>query len=199
MSTINARFPFDDICKSIFSRIHDRNFHVPGIKVDLSSRLCFAKIENYDFKISFGREAQCVSEIIIPKKRLCVYEDESGPNLYIYVGNNYERDRYKFMGMLLHSRLHGEPRMYLKYTGGCDCMETAGASFGAHELLNAKLSRDSQIFHTHIGCRQPLLVHDNDLGREYDLEGDEPKFFQTSEIFEEFRKYLEEIYFKIRN
>ena len=44
--------------------------------------------------------------------------------------------------------------------------------------------------HTHQGRRSSLLVHTNDLGREYDAEDREPKILRTSEVMEEFRDWL---------
>ena len=35
------------------------------------------------------------------------------------------------------------------------------------------------------------LVHNNDLGREYDLKKSEPQYFRTAEVFQEFKDFFE--------
>jgi hypothetical protein len=142
-----------------------------------------------------------VTTIAIPMKKIGIYNDESGPSFCFYVGDKWERDRKQFMDSFnIHAKLDGKPKMYLKYTGGCDCRSTAGASFEAIGLLTAIIDKDakrlSQMRHTHSGRRSPLLVHTNDLGRDYNPEGNEPRFFRTADVLEEFRQYLEKVVLK---
>lgn len=214
-----CQFPFDKICEQIVRELEKRNWDVPGIDVRFreygSGAQKFrivSEIKSHDFRFEFCRvqrtmpsgwnDTAAVARIIIPKKELHVYEDESGPNFYLYVGNDYERDREKFMnGLKVNSKLDGKPRIYLKYKGGCDCQVTTGATFEAIGFLTAMITSDTkkltQMTHTHRDCRPPLLIHTNDSGREYDPKGNEPKLFRTSEVMAEFKQYLEEIVLKM--
>lgn len=225
---ISRQFPFDETCEQIVRELEKRNWQVPGIDVEFheygSGEQKFravSKIKSQDFKLWFCRvqrtmpggrwnDTAAVTEIVIPKKELHVYEDESGPTLYIYAGKNYERDREKFMnGSKVNSKLNKEPKMYLQYKGGCQCRSNAGASFEAIGFLTATITGDTEklarMNHTHPGRRPPMLVHDNDLGREYEpergkwnwlkwcREPSEPSVFFTEPVMQEFKQYLEDI------
>jgi hypothetical protein len=215
-----SQFPFDSACEQIVRELEKRNWQIPGITVKFdeygSGEQKFRKvsrIESQDFKLWFCRvqrtmpgghwnDTAAVTEIVIPQKEIHVHEDESGPTFYLYVGDDYERDRDRFMnGSKVNSKLNGEPKLYLEYKGGCDCRTTAGASFEAIGFLTAALTDDSeklsQMTHIHSGRRPPLLVHTNDLNREYDPEGDEPTLFRTATVMEEFKHYLEEVVLKM--
>lgn len=209
------QFPFDEACGQIVRELEKHNWQVPGIEVEFheygfgSQKFnMVSRIKGRYFRLWFCRaqrtinrqlnDIAAVADIVIPGKELHVYKDEAGPNFYLYVGDDYERDRKKFMnGQKIHSKLKGEPKMYLRYDGGCDCRVTAGASFDAIGFLDANLTGDAEklarLTHAHPGRRSPLIVHTNDLGREYDPEGNEPKFFRTAEVMEEFKQYLEEV------
>ncbi len=208
---ISRQFPFDEVCEKIVRELELRNWNVPGMTVEFheygSGEQKFRAVEHIkslNFKLWFCRvqrlmpggrynDTAAVTEIVIPKKELHVYEDESGPSFYTYVGNNWAQDREKFMyGSKVNSKLNGEPRLYLKYKGVCCCGSTQ-ASFGKN------------IPHTHPGRRSPILVHDNDLGREYEpqergkwnwlewqREPGEPKEFITAMVMYEFTKWLEQ-------
>jgi len=224
----SRQFPFDGVCEQIIRELEQRNWQVPGIDVEFreygtgdEKYRAVLLIRGHDFKLRFdrpqgtlpgGRWDNCagVSDLVIPKREINVYDDESGPTFYLYVGKDWEHDRERFMdGAKVNSKLHGDPRIYLIYRGGCDCQQSAGASFEAVSFLIAAITHDakklSNLKHTHSGRRSPLLVHDNDLGREYDPErgnwnwldwkrdpGD-PAFFFTGAVMEEFKKYLEEV------
>ncbi len=191
------QFPFDSSCEQIVRELEKRNWKVPGISVEFHEYGSGAQkfrmiswISSRDFKMWFCRvqrhipggrwnDTAGVSKIVIPKKELNVYEDESGPTFYLYVGDDYQRDREMFMnGSKVNSKLHREKKIFLEYTGSCDC--ESGKKF-------------SLTAHTHSRLRSPLLVHTNDLGRQYDPEGDEPKAFKTVEVMKEFKIYLEEV------
>jgi hypothetical protein len=215
----SRQFPVDEVCERIVRELEKRNWNVPGITVEFHDYgtgdqkfRAVDHIRSQDFKLWFCRKQRtmpggrlndiaAVNEIVIPKKELHVYEDESGPTFYLYVGNDYDKDREKFMGgCKVNSKLNNEPKMYLQYKGGCDCRATGGASFEAVGFLMAHISGDAaalaRMHHTHSGRRPPVLVHTNDLNREYDPEGDEPKMFMTSEVMEEFRRYLTDVVLK---
>lgn len=205
----SRQFPFDEVCEQIVRELEKRNWQVPGIEVDFheygrgaQKYRAVSRVVGLDFALRFGRVQQrlpgdwndtaAVTGINIPKKELHVYNDESGPTFYLYVGNNWEGDREQFVnGSKVNSKLYGEPRMYLRYHGACRC--TRG--FGGY----------SDLEHTHRGSRPPLLVHDNDLGREYEPKkrrwdwknwkwhpGD-PQDFSTRDVMEEFRAYLVDV------
>lgn len=214
---ISRQFPFDEVCGRIVRELEKRSWHVPDITVEFHDygtgfrRVSY--IKSQDFKLWFCRvqrlmdgggynDTAGVNSITIPKKEIRIHEDESGPTLYLYVGNDYERDRKNFMsGSKVNSKLDGKPRTYLQYNGGCICRATHGAAFKATGLLTALLNSDrealSRMHHTHRGRRPPILIHNNDLGREYEPEGDEPKIFNTDEVMEEFKQYLESVVLKM--
>lgn len=215
----SRQFPVDEICEQIVRELEKRNWQVPGIKVKFydygsgeQKLRMLSTIQGEEFKLYFGRtqrgltggkwnDLAAVTEIVIPRKEINIFEDESGPTFYLYVGENWKKDGQQFInGTKVNSKLNGEPRTYLKYTGGCDCQMTEGASFEATGLITAMIDGDSKrlsmMSHTHRGWRSPLLVHDNDLGREYSPKGKEPRFFRTEDILEEFKKYLSEVVFQ---
>jgi len=183
------QFPFDEICEQITRELERRNWQVLGITVSFGefeskerSRRNVREVSGRDFCIHFGLG----TTINIPRKELAVYPDESGPVLRLYVGDNWERDGEEFaQGCNYNSRRDGRPRTYLRYRGGCFCFKV-----GWHAWL-------AGLPHTHLGERAPLLVHYNDMEREYDPESDEPDLFNTDEVMEEFRRYLEENVLKI--
>ncbi len=198
----SRQFPMDEVCERIVRELEKRNWDVPGITVEHDTygsgdekMTLVGKIDGADFRLLFGRpqglapggrfrfnDVAAVSELTIPGKDLNVYEDESGPTLYLYVGNDWEKDRERFMnGPKVNSKLYGEPKTYLEYEGQCGCRQTG--SFAG-------------VFHTHPDRRPPLLVHTNDIGREYDRERDEPETFMTGSVMEEFRRYLTDVVLK---
>jgi hypothetical protein len=213
----SRQFPFDEVCEQIVRELKKRNWEVPGMEVkfntygNMGQFRTVSSIRGDDFKLAFYRiqgrlsrhwnDTAAISTLVIPKKELQVNDDESGLMLYLYVGKDYEKDRKRFIdSSKFLSKHHREPKTYLMYTGGCDCEQTIGAVFNAVDFMVASLSRDAnklnRITHTHRGCRPPLLVHNNDLGREYDPEGDEPKVFHTDEVFEEFKQFLTNVVLK---
>jgi len=210
------QFPFDSTCEQIVRELEKRNWQVPGIIVEFykygsgAQKFRFvSQISGQDFKLWFCRvqrtipgghwnDTAAVTELVIPKKELHVYQDESGPTFYLYVGNDYKRDRKKFMNSSkVNCKLNGEPKMFLKYKGECNCQAAAGATFEGVGFLNAMFMDDTKelarMAHTHRGRRSPCLVHTNDLGRQYDPEGDEPKFFATAGVMGEFEQYLRDV------
>ncbi len=228
----SQQFPFDVVSTAIVRSLEERNWRVPGIEVEFdvygSGEQKFRlvrEIRGQDFKLYFCRvqglipggrwnDIAAVTEIVIPKKELHVYDDESGPTFYLYVGKDWEQDRRKFMSSSkVNSKLCKHPKMYLKYKGACNCQSTSKASFEAIGLLTSLINRDaeklSRLTHTHERRRSPLLVHDNDLGREYEPEPNgkwnwsmwkrepgELTMFRTADVMAEFKKYLEDVVLK---
>ena len=183
-------FPFDDTCRRIVRELEKRNWKVPGISVefdvygtgDAKYRLV-REVLGQGFRIYFCRvqgrlsgglnDVAAVTCLNIPQMELHVYEDHSGPTLYTYVGNSWPLDREKFMkGGKVNSKLRKEPRIYLQYTGGWKRPDEPGTQY------------------TRQGLCAPFLIHTNDLGRQYDPMGKEPKYFVTSDIFRTFDNWL---------
>jgi hypothetical protein len=142
----SRQFPFDEVCEQIVRALEERNWSVPGISVDFDvygtgaqKYRCVRYIKGDDFKLWFCRiqanmgswnDTAAVTEIVIPQKELHVYEDESGPTYYEYVGKNWDVHKESFLkDGKINSKLRGQPRTHIKYEGGCDCQATAGASF----------------------------------------------------------------------
>lgn len=183
----SRQFPFDEVAEKIVRELQKRNWNVPGITVDFddygSGEAKFRyvhKITGDDFKLKFMRiqgplntchnNIAGIHEIYIPKQSITVYDDESGPTYYLYVGENWEEDKKWFMNSIkVLSKLHGKPRKYLKYKGA--------------------YSSNYPWFNT---GRKQLLVPDTDLGREYSPQGDEPTKLDCSEKMDEFTTWLNE-------
>lgn len=101
--------------------------------------------------------------LYIPKEIIEVFEDESDPNYYLYVGANWESDKEWFMNSIkVNSKLNKEPRRYLCYRGNTYKQR-------AHEL-----------------------VAYNDLNREYLPESNEPVRINLKQKLNEISAWLEE-------
>jgi hypothetical protein len=177
-------YPFDRVCRAIVLGLKARNFNVPGMKVDFhefgSGENQFADVSTIrgkNFRLWFCRKVgriedteynnnSAVTEISIPGLRLNVYapQEQCGPTLYKYVGPEWDQERF-LRGLLCNSKLHNEPRTYLIYKGRYN---------------------DWRDFHW-----PERLVPDNDLGREYSPQENDPKFYETDKIFAEVTGWLE--------
>jgi hypothetical protein len=223
---ISRQFPFDEVCEKIVRELEKRNWQVPGIKIEFCEYGAMGRayravqsLNGVDFQLYFSRiqrilpggqwnDTAGVSRFTIPKKELHVYNDESGPLLRLYVGKNWARHREKFInGSKSNSKLQGRPKSYLLYEGKCICPENEGATFSSSLLipilLGTKTNGLEELPHNHRGRRSPLLIHTNDLGREYDPERgkwnwltwsrapDESERFSTQEVFDEFGAWIE--------
>ena len=176
----SRQFPFDEVSEKIVRAIERRNWKVPGITVEFdiygsgeAKYQMVRSITGDNFKLYFCRvqgrindrwnDTAALRSACIPKQILEVYEDESGPRYYLYVGKNWETDKKWFMNSIkVHSKLNKEPRRYLIYRG------------------------------TTYRQRTKELVTDNDLGREYSPRGNEPVHINLEEKFNEFTVWLEE-------
>ena len=176
----SRQFPFDEVSEKIVKALEKRNWKVPGINIKFE---CYgsgeakyqmvSSITGDNFKLYFCRnqgkldgrwnDTAALYSVYIPKQNINVYSDESGPMYYLYVGDNWEADKEWFMTSIKgHSKLNKEPRKYLRYSG------------------NTYMHRAKE------------LIADNDLGREYSPEGDEPVRINLKEKFDEFTAWLEE-------
>lgn len=187
----STQYPFDSVCSHIVNALHDRNFAVTGVEVLFETysnaqaiyrMVKSITIPEINFDLQFHRQqgyidhnrynCAAVSDLSIPRKVLTVYEDYSGPTLYVYVGKHWQQDKANFVhGLHVHSKMNNELRTYLKYSGS---VEPKRGSFYQHRL-------------------NPYLVFDDDLGREYSPIGSEPTYYHTLEVMGEFETYLREI------
>ena len=177
----SRQFPFDEVAEKIVRELEKRNWTVPGITVRFdtygsgeSKFKLVREINGENFKLYFSRgqgrlndtnwnDTAALHSVHIPKQIIEVFEDESGPTYYLYVGKNWEEEKDWFMNSIkVNSKLRGEPRKYLKYIG------------------NTYMSRATE------------LVSYNDLGREYSPMGDEPRKINLEEKFKEFISWLKE-------
>ena len=163
MPQINLRpkarqFPFDETCSDLISLLEARNFNIPGISVRFSEyggHKMVSVVEGSDFRLWFcriqGRLGQwndiaAISQIVIEDISLSVYEDGSGPSLYIYVGSDLQKDMKWWLcnSWDLNARLHHRERKAIYYSGSCS---QNGGYF----------RNGSNIY----------LIQNNDLGRAY--------------------------------
>ena len=128
----SRQFPFDEVAEKIVRELQKRNFSVPGITVDFdfygSGEAKYQHVYHVignDFKLSFMRvqrslgngwnDVAALYEICIPKQILAVYNDESGPTYYLYVGEDWEKDKNWFMNSIkVNAKYRHETRKYLK-------------------------------------------------------------------------------------
>jgi hypothetical protein len=187
----SRQFPFDEVCELLVRALGARGFAVPGLVVEqrdygsgaqklryvslIKSDQIAIDLGAHDVKIEFGRpqgllpgdrwnDIAAVNEVQIPKRSLRVYEDESGPTYNVYVGDDWERDRFTWWTRP-NARLNKDPRLCVRYSGA---------------------------YPRYRGTRASQLVAENDR-REYEPEGREPRTFNTAAVMEEFQIYLHDV------
>lgn len=180
-----APFPFDGIVANIAQTVQERDFRKLGIHTEYSHG-DLSTIEGENFRIWFCRKQVSggrltgASELVIPQQQLNVYEDNSGPTYHRYVGGNWNRDKHAFMHSIkVNSKLDGKPRTYLLYKG-------AWRPQGRDKLFGGLLISQQPFEHG----MAPYLVHDNDLGREYELETRDSPYYETQKVMQEFNNWL---------
>lgn len=174
----SRQFPFDEVAEKIVRAIERRNWKVPGITIEFdtygSGEAKYQKVRyitGNNFRLYFCRiqgrldyswnDTAALQSICIPKQILEVYSDESGPEYYLYVGDDWDTDKDWFMNShKVHAKLNEEPRRYLIYRG-----ETYKK-------------------------RAKELIADNDE-REYSPKGREPVRINLEQKFQEFTSWLE--------
>ena len=180
----SRQFPFDEVTEKIVRAIEKRNWKVSGITIEFdtygSGEAKYQMVRSIigdNFKLYFGRfqghindrwnDIAALHSVCIPKQILEVFKDESGPNYYLYVGEDWDSDKEWFMNSIkVHSKLYKEPRRYLRYQG------------------NSYKKRPKE------------LIADNDLGREYSPIGNEPVRINLEQKFKEFTAWLEDFVLK---
>lgn len=176
----SRQFPFDEVAEKIVRAIEKRNWKVPGLTIEFDTYgsgeakyQMIRTITGDSFKLYFCRvqgrlddrwnDTAALHSICIPKQILEVFEDESGPSYYLYVGKNWDSDKDWFMNSIkVNSKLNKETRRYLRYNGNIDKK----------------------------GTKQ--LIADNDLGREYSPIGDEPVSINLEKKINEITAWLKE-------
>ena len=180
----SRKFPVDEVCERIVRELEKRDWKVPDINVKFYSYGSFQKVDTIsgpNFKLWFCRaqrqlnlqynDTAAVTELVIPQKELHIFEDESGPTYNIYVGKDWESDKEWFISSSkVNTKLNKQPRRHLHYSGSASTTKR----------------------YTYQYTRPTYLVHDNDLGREFDLKIGDPKYFVTQDVMLEFKYWLEE-------
>ncbi|MEC7838803.1 MAG: hypothetical protein VX777_02040 [Chlamydiota bacterium] len=126
----SRQFPVDEVCEKIVRALEKRNWKVPGVQVKFNDsgtgelkyryvsiikgadfRLWFCRIQG---RISYWKnDVAAITEISIPKRELHVYDDESGPTYFTYVGDNWEEDKEKFMNASKYcNTVNGEKKSF---------------------------------------------------------------------------------------
>ena len=120
----SRQFPFDEVAEKIVRAIERRNWKVPGITIEFdtygSGEAKYQKVRyitGNNFRLYFCRiqgrldyswnDTAALQSICIPKQILEVYSDESGPEYYLYVGDDWDTDKDWFMNShKVHAKLH---------------------------------------------------------------------------------------------
>lgn len=188
-------YAFDEVCEQIVRALERRHFDVPDIEVEFDvygsgeqTMRMVRHITGQEFSLHFGRvqmllpdgiynDTAAVRTIAIPEAQLNVYDDNSGPTYYVYVGDDWGRDRERFFhaSCFVNSKLYGEPRMYLCYKGSDE----------ANRHVRYGYCRGSGYKET-----AKYLLHTNDLGRQYDLEDADSPFYRMSDVIDRMTLHL---------
>gem|GEM_PF-6953596 len=161
-------FPFDPVCREIVLALHERDWEVPGVNVQFLSFgsmrgwLKLWEMRTLNCLLRFSRQGSAaVGEIVTPFGHLIV-DDPSRVFFYKYVGRDWRNHRKDFLYRVkIWSRELERPRTYLMYVGK--------------------------------GQYPTFLNHTNFRGKEYDRSNapEEPERFETQEVMDDFREYLE--------
>lgn len=178
------QYPVDPICHKIVLALEKHRWDFPGIEVILKDEMAefdaiaprkVKSITGPNFHILFHRyqgdagsnNTAGVSKISINQKEMLLYR-AAGPTLFVYVGKNWDEDRYEFLtSTKVMSKAFFRERTYLRY----DATSTNG--------------------------KDGSFTTNNDGETEYSPENHEPTCYKTDEIFKEFVAYLEEKVLKV--
>lgn len=181
-------YPFDGIAKQIIMELQKRNWDIPGIDIGFDSYGHEGKyklVEKVDWsegdvRLHFGRvqgilpdgvhnDTGGLSIIQIPEKQVEVYGDLGGPDLYTYVGQDWEKDRDLFRDdVKVNAKSEGKPKIYLRYSGR--------PVYGQGQK---NVSTD--------------LYAANKPHTEYSPEGEERVQFKTSDVFNEVHDHMKKL------
>ncbi len=181
----------DSVTNEIFSALQNRNWNVPGITVTFS---CYGdpreryrmvhSIEGNDFLLTFCRVIESLSnhydncagcyKIVIPKHELEYHEDLSG-HLNYYTGKDWRADRERFKhDTKVNSKLRGKEKWYVRY------------------MLTKWHPNTKETTYTAPGRLPKFFVAYNNMGRDYNPEGHEPRFFLVEEVHKRIARWLTE-------
>lgn len=174
---VSPQFPIGAVIQLILDAVGEKRWRVPWLTWENSAGRGLWRIGGDDWGVTFlGNGTQLEPYgIAVKGKELHLFQDESGPKFYYYVGDDWEADRQKFLlTTKIHSKMDKRPKTYLLYRGAF--------YLPGHTRANI----------TYPGRRPPFLVPDNDLGREYDPGPNDPPYFTTIEVFADFSSWLEQ-------
>ena len=195
----SRQYVFDETMGQLVQALQERKWKVPDISVKFywyGPQQAYSNVDTIqgpDFRLWFCRvqsrisshcnDTAAVTQLNIPRKQLDVFEDYSGPALYSYVGDNWERDKKWFeTSGKVNSKLNEEPRRYLKYHG---------SFYPTKQAYHENCGRHWR------GKLPPYLLHDDDLGREYGLLSGDPESFKTEDVLNEFNGFFKEVLTRI--
>ena len=177
----SRQFPFDEVAEKIVRAIEKRNWKVPGITIEFrtygsgeAKYQMIRSITGDNFYLGFCRfqgilngpwiDLSALHSICIPKESIDVFDDESGPSYWLYVGNDWESDKEWFMhSFKYNAKQNKEPRRYLRYKGN-----------------------------TYNKRAQELVAFNDFFNREYLPEGNEPVRINLEQKFNEITAWLKE-------
>jgi len=182
-------YPVDGPCADLVKLLEDRHFAVEGVEVTFDTysnhKGSYRNVDKIivptlDFTAKFGRSqgfidtnrynCAAISELKMPQQILTLYSDHSGPSFYVYVGHNWEREKQEFFdGWHVHPKMNKEPRTYLRYTGSASKTER----------------------YTYEHTIRTYLLHDSDLGRQYDLLPGDKEHYVVEEVCQDYASYIE--------
>ncbi len=191
-------YAFDEVCDQIVRALEKRHFDVPGIKVEFDTygsgeqwmRMAH-RVTSQEFSLYFSRsqglladgvynDTAAVNTVAIPGEQISVYGDNSGPSYNAYVGDDWERDREWFFqaSCFVNSKLRGEPRRYLRYSGSDETGRQVRYGYGRAGNNFREMAK--------------YLLHTNDIGREYDPGPNDEPFLVTSEVVDRMTDHLKD-------
>lgn len=201
----------EQFSNAIISEFRKRNFKVDGINAEFSftdknfDRIELSKITGDDFNLTFNRGI--LESALIPEMELNIYSDGS-LSFYKYVGSNWDLDKNKFYSNKVDSKLKNESKFYLRYNKG----RKFNGVTSLEEITHKKYERLSKMRDLHIesefnfnnlyydGGHNPLLVFDDDLGREYTPEEGECEYYYIDDImYHVYTWVYDNVYLKIKN
>ena len=167
------QFPIEVVSAQIVDELAKRNWLLPGIYAEHRGSVP-RRITGKNFRIVFGistRDSKilCVTLVNIPMVEVHLYEEKTGPSLYVYAGNNWPNDEERFTDdFKIISKIRLGKRLYLAYRGS-----------------------DSPEKRTHTPNQNPkYLIHDNDSGREYEPAEGDKSYFLAEEVYTEIADWL---------
>jgi hypothetical protein len=108
------QFPFAQTIEQIVAKLAERNWVFPGIKTtfwDNGAGLMTLCGDDWGILFySYHDKPMWIAQVAIKGMEIAVFDDESGPAFYYYVGKNWERDKEKFiLTTKIHSRMDNKP------------------------------------------------------------------------------------------